>query len=139
MEVTNMRTKTTHDFNFHKKLVSRTLVDIKPLSIGETTPIYIPLIMSGISEGPPITWKESTGGKGIFKNASKCKPIPNNTVTSKNYVDAKKEDNTSLLRLETELSEKEAIIYKGKTVQCTFTHGKLKDPTWGTDSFLTQN
>lgn len=128
-----MRTVTDINFDFAKKTLAYTTEEVFPVNINDILRVYIPLIMSGISMGSPTQWTEGAGN-GIFKNAAKCKPHASNTVTAKNYVNAKKEDNVSLTRYEKRYG-KIAKVPEFQKLQCTFTHGKLKNCTFTTDTF----
>lgn len=131
-----MRTSTEIAFDFAKKTIGYTTEEVPPVNIDETLKLYLPLLMSKIPRSNPKVWPNNIS-PSIFRNAQKCRPKPHNIVKEKNYIDVKKEDNVSMIRFEIE-EGKIAKIPQGQRLQCTFTHGKLKDPTFTSSSFTDQ-
>jgi hypothetical protein len=126
----------TIDVDLSKKVLGIVTQNTPPVSIGESVPVFIPMIMCNVENGSeePKTSYINTYGSTIFKNDSNCKPKASSTLKQQNYILAKKEDNTNLSRLLDKDDDIDGyVLPKGSKVEISFVHGKLSAVTFNTN------
>lgn len=99
----------------------------RPVSVGETMPIFIPKLMPYITKGSPATQSIVTNGNMIFANDTSCKPNAPMVVRSQNYLSPKLESGASWGSI---IDDDDDRVPSGTNVNVTFTSGNIQNPTF---------
>ena len=83
-----MITQFNLDIDFSKEVKAVTVEDSNVVSAGGKIKVYIPTLMSGITQGDPCVSNVSTSGASVFKNMRGNKPVltSNTVIKAKNYL-----------------------------------------------------
>lgn len=100
----------------------------RPISVGQTMPIFIPKLMPYMTKGSPVTQSVVTNGNMIFINDSTCKPNAPMIVRTQNYVSPKFESGASWSGIINDYDED--YVPAGTNVSITFPSGNILNPTF---------
>ena len=136
-----MMTQFNLDIDFSKEVKAITIEKSDVVSAGGKIKVYIPTIMSGITQGDPCISNVNTNGSSVFKNMRGNKPAltSNTVIKAKNYLEAKLKNNsdtksiTKVVKSSVPGGKDLKFIPKGSTVRCNFLNQKLSELYFNTD------
>lgn len=135
-----MITKLSLELDFSEKLLGFTLENTKPTKIGKGVKVYIPVLMSDIGKENPDIKKLNSKGRAVFINAQDCKPRAAQILHERNYLEAKRETNASIVKLlEKNKTGKNYQIPKDSRLEIECVMGKLSSLTFSTNKFINES
>lgn len=130
--ITSIKTK----IDLSKHVIGHTVEETDITTNKDTIKVHIPAIMSKIKKDTPTIKNVSLGNsRTIFINDQTCMPKFSSIIKEKNYIEVKKENNSSLNSL-TKTHNNKIVIPKDVAVQCTFNHGKISKKTFNSNLSL---
>lgn len=135
-----MITKLKTDLDLSKKLLGITTENTKPTKIGKGIKVYIPVLMSKIGKGSPEVKNLKSAGRSVFINAQSNKPMASSNLKEKNYLEALRETNASIVELlEKNKSGKNYIIPKNSKLEIECVMEKISSLSFSTNKFSNQD
>lgn len=135
-----MITKLKTDLDLSKKLLGITVENTKPTKIGRGIKVYIPVLMSEIGKGSPSVKNLKSSGRSVFINAQDNKPIAASNLKEKNYLEALRETNASIVELlEKNKSGKDYIIPRNTRLEIECVMEKISSLSFSTNKFSNQD
>ena len=132
-----MLSKMQPNIDLESEQIGYTVEDAAEPSTGEKLKMYIPYLMSEIQKSNPKSSPVVTNGSSVFCNDSSCKPLCQDQITERNYLEAVREKNTSMEGIRESRDKKQGMlsgfnILKDTKLNVNF-RKSLKNITFNTD------